>query len=286
MSDTRIIRLFEDKQQKVELNDQEMKDILWLKNIVGNNNLILQVDGSLLIRHFVGFVQINKTRVLIYPKISRHSSEDNDFTRSFDILLRLLSYSDFDKVKKIPTSQNMDRYDGDLLELFVGLFIDELLFQFKRDINRGYINQVENQSFIKGKVDFTQTIKRNSFKKHLHYVQFDEFNENVLMNRIFKSVILNLITRTTSRQNKMKLKQSLIWLEDVEILVLNNEIWEKVDFTRQNKKYEVVFNMAKLFYYNSSPNLYIGDESTFSFLLPVNDLFELYLFKVIGSISL
>ena len=40
-----------------------------MKSIIGENNLILQADGKLLVKHYVGFIQINKTRLLIYLKL-------------------------------------------------------------------------------------------------------------------------------------------------------------------------------------------------------------------------
>lgn len=283
MDDTKIIRIFEDKQTTIEINEQIIKDILLMKKIIGENNVFLQADGKLLVMHYVGFIQINKTRLLVYPKISKRVTEQEEFNKSFEILMKLLFYSDFEGVKKIPTPQNIEKYKGDLLEVFIGLFVDELLFQFKRDINRGYNDHLENQSFIKGKVDFVETIKKNSFKKHLHYVRYDQFSENVLLNRVFKSLIQNLISRTNSKNNKIKLKQALLWLEDVTEVGLNNDIWERIRFTRQNSKYHPAFNMAKLFYYNSSPNLNTGNEYVFSFLVPVNRLFELYLYKVLNQ---
>lgn len=286
MDSRRIIKIFEDRQKKINLNEEEIEDLLLMKDIIGKNNIILQADGNLLIRHYVGFIQVNKTRLLIYPKISSRSMGESEYKRSFNILMKLLTYSGFESVKKLTRPQNMDKYEGDILESFIGLFVDELLFQFKRDLNRGYNSQIENQGFIKGKIDFVKTIEKNSFKKHLHYVEYDNFGENILLNRIFKSVIHNLITRTSSKDNKLKLRQSLLWLEDVDRLILNNEIWEKVKFTRQNFNYKVVFNMAKLFYYNSSPSLNKGDEHTFSFLVPVNQLFESYLYRLLDSKSI
>lgn len=283
MDETKIIRIFEDRQKKVNLTEQNIKDILFMKNVIGENNLVLQADGKLLVRHYVGFIQMNKTRLLIYPKISKWMTSENEFEKSFKILMKLLSYSGFESIKKISTPQSMGKYDGDLLELFIGLFVDELLLQFKRDINRGYNHQLENQTFIKGKIDFVETVKKNSFKKHLHYVSYDQFSENILLNRVFKSVIQNLIKKTNSKRNKIKLKQAILWLEDVEDIVLCNDTWKKIKFTRHNSKYLPAYNMAKLFYYSSNPNLNSGYEYTFSFLVPVNQLFELYLYKVLKN---
>lgn len=285
MGDIRVIKVFEDRQQKVSLSELEKKDILSLKKIIGENNVILQVDNKLLIRQYVGFVQINKTRLLIYPKIASRATGEDEYKKSFVVLLKLLAYSGFDSIKKTPAPLAMEKYEGDLLELFISLFVDELMLQFRRDINRGYNNRLENQTFIKGKVDFPETIKKNSYRAHLHYVRYDQFNEDVLLNSIFKTIIHKLINRTTVKDSRIKLNQSLLWLEEVESIQLNNEIWNQVKFTRHNTRYKPAFNLARLFYYNSSPNLNKGDEYTFSFLVPVNQLFEMYLYKVIKSIS-
>ena len=285
MDELRVIRVFEDRQRKLLLSKQEENDILLMKKIIGENNINLQADGNLLISHYVGFVQVNKTRLLIYPKIAIKLIKENDYNKAFEILIMLLSNSEFFSVKKIPSPLTIGKYKGDLLELFIGIFIDELLLLFNRDINRSYNHCLENQSFIKGKIDFAETTKHNSYRRHLHYVRFDQFTENIVINRIFKTVILNLIKRTTVKENKMKLKKSLLWLEDVEAVSLNNEIWKSVKFSHLNNQYEPVFNMAKLFYYNSSPNLNKGDEMVFSFLVPLNQLFERYLYEAIKSYS-
>jgi 5-methylcytosine-specific restriction enzyme subunit McrC len=283
MSEGRVIQVFEDRQTQLELSAEEIADILKLKSIIGENNVNLQANGKLLINHYVGFVQINRTRLLIYPKVARHAKNENIYSKALNRLMKLLAYSDFVAIKKIPTPQQLEAYTGDLLELFISLFVDELLTLLKRDINRSYIYNIENQSFIKGKIDFPDTIKKNSYKKHLHYVKFDDFTENILMNQVFKVVLDNLLKRTTVKDNKLKLKQALLWLEDVKPVKLTNDIWDKVVFTRLNNNYRPVFNMAKLFYYNSQPSLHKGDELSFSFLVPLNQLFEAYVYKLINN---
>lgn len=67
----------------------------------------------------------------------------------------------------------------------------------------------------------------------------------------------------------------------METIKLTNDIWNQVKFTRLNATYESVYNLAKMFYYNSVPNLNKGDELTFSFLVPLNKLFENYLFQLL-----
>ncbi len=282
MDKIRVIKVFEDTPIKLNINTQERDDILSIRDIIGDN-LSLQADGRLTISHYVGFIQRNKTRVLIYPKIARNVSNDILYNKSFDILVKMLSYTKFFEIKRINTPQKIERYEGDVLELLIGIFIDELLFLLKKDINRSYNPITENESFIKGKINFTENIKKNSYRKHLHYLKYEHFTENILMNQIFKSVVMNLIKKTTVNANKMKLAQALLWLEDVDLIKLTDDIWERVTFSRLNHQYKTVFNMAKLFYHNSSINLNKGDELSFSFLVPLNRLFERFVFELLQA---
>lgn len=281
-----IIKIYEDSPQRLILTKEQQKDILSMKSIIGENNVDLQIDGKLMIRHYVGFIQVDKTRLLIYPKIASKGNDELTYNKAFEILIKLLSYSGFNSIKRIPNPQQIGKYKGDLLELFIGIFVDELLLRFRRDVNRSYNYTMENQSFIKGKIDFSETVKKNSYRKHLHYVKFDQFTEDILLNRILKTIIGNLIKKTRVQENKKKLHQALLLLEDVETIKLHNGIWDQVKFTRLNITYEPVYNMAKLFYYNSGPNLNKGEELTFSFLVPLNQLFERYVFELLkNSIS-
>src|SRR5665647_2576106 len=247
MDKHRIIKVFEDTQLKLNLNEQEKNDILSIRNIIGENNLILQADGKLLICHYVGFIHVKNTRVLIYPKIARNVQGEDFYNKAFNILVKMLAYTGFVQVKRINTPQNIARYDNDILELLIGVFVDELLSLFKRDINRSYRITIENESFIKGKIDFTENVKKNSYRKHLHSLIYEQFTENILMNRIIKTVVLNLVKKTMVKDNRMKLGQALLWLEDIEQIKITDDIWDQVTFTRLNHQYSTVFNMTKLF---------------------------------------
>ena len=59
-----------------------------------------QADGSLLLKHYVGFIFRNGTRLQILPKVFasgpvEKSSEEFEKGKAINLLLRLLSYSGF-----------------------------------------------------------------------------------------------------------------------------------------------------------------------------------------------
>lgn len=281
MKQGRAHYIFEDRQTQLQLNEQEKQDILLLRSIIGENNVVLQIDGKVLIRHYVGFVQIGNTRLLIYPKIASRGHGKELYQRAFLVLLNMLVVTGFSQVKGLKNPQAMDVSKGDLVEVFLAIFADALHTLLKRDIHRHYRETGENMSFIKGKIDFAENTRQNSHRKHLHAVRYDEFSEDIQLNRIFKTVCRILAQKTKVQSTRKVLGQCLLWFEDVEELVLSREIWDSVTFTRFNRPYETVFNMAKLLFSNLSPNMNRGVEQTLSFLVPVNQLFEAYVYKII-----
>ncbi|MBK7228478.1 MAG: hypothetical protein IPH97_06370 [Ignavibacteriales bacterium] len=181
--------------------------------------------------------------------------------------------------------QSIKDYKSDLLEIFIAIFINEFIILYSKNINRRYEQYEENQHFIRGKILFSETIRRNPILRHLHYVRYDDFTVNNPMNQIFKALILKLLKRTKSLENKKNLVIGLTFLQDVELKNLNLAIFNQVQFDRLNTQYEKLFNLARLFFHNLQPGLSIGKENTFSFLVPIHLLFENFVAKIIESLS-
>lgn len=283
-----VITVYEDVQRKLDLTEKQKKAILALKKLWGNQNLLLQADGTMLMKHYVGFIVSGETRVQILPKIYSISSEnkEKEAAEACELLLRLLVYSGYLSVKDIPKPQVIEGCKADLLEIFITIFINKFLNFFTSDAHRQYEVTEENLQFIKGKILFQKSILKNSFTNHMHYVEYEEFTVNTMLNRIFKTIFLRLLYATKINSNKVKIKLALTYLEDVDIIVLSKELFNGVKFNRLNRKYEPLYNLSKLFYYNHQPGFRDGDENTFNFLVPLNKLFEYYLFKILEKSDL
>lgn len=284
----RLITIYSDRQTEVhpKLTTEEQGDILALKYLLGGQNVTLQTNDVLSISHYVGFIVRGKTRLQILPKIYADYSPidaEEEKKASISLLLRLLSYSGYLDYKEIPDPQSIESCDNDLFEIFTAIFVSRILDVFRRNIHRAYEPHEENKQFIKGKILFHETILKNSFRKDRHYVRYDEFTDNTLLNRIFKTVVLHLISQTVLSENKKKLKLALNHLEEVEPIRMYNGIFDRVIFNRVIEIYRPVFTMAKLLYYNRQPGFSEGNDYTFTFLVRLNELFEYYAYKLIDN---
>lgn len=283
-----VITIFEDYPKEIQGYEKHLQNLYVLRDIVGTNCFSLQSDGTFQVMHYVGFFQRGNTRVQILPKIYAKtdlaSYTDDEVKYSLDFIYRMLYWSGYLNHKRL-SPQLQSSSESDLLEIFIGLFINEFDDLFRRRIFRTYEQQEENQQFIKGKILFSETVRRNPILKHLHYVRFDEYTINNPLNQVFKSLILQLLGKTNSSNNKKKLVTGLTYLQDVDLINLNPNVFRKIKFDRLNTEFEPLFNLAKLFFHNLQPGLSEGKEKTVSFLLPIHLLFENFISRIFESFS-
>lgn len=282
-----VITIFEDRKTKVELSQTQIQDILFFKNILGSQNVNIDYDGSLQIMHYVGFISRGKTRIQILPKIYEKADvrSSEEIRGSTKVLYNLLRQSEYNKVLQLPESMKSGMDNFDFLEIFIGIFADKIFKTYSTRMNREYLEIEENSPFIKGRISFPKTLKHNLLRRDLHYVNYQSFEHDNTINNIVKTVAIKLLEYTRDAENKKNLKKSLMLLDDARKIEISLPLIQSVKFTRLNMEFESVFNMAKMFYLNLQPENFTGEESVFSFLIPVNDLYEHFLFKLFSDIG-
>jgi 5-methylcytosine-specific restriction enzyme subunit McrC len=283
VSSARMITVFEDRYSKQSFTEQQRKELINLEEVWGRQHLILRAGDRLSLRKYVGFIATPSLQLQILPKIYDDIKDINDSAveqeQAVGMLFRLLHSSGFLKVKDIPNPQTIRDMGGDLLEIYIHIFVKRFLELFQRQIHRSYEDREDNMVMIKGRILFQQHLLRNAGFKHKHYVSYQEFTEDNLLNRILKTVLTSLRTVTKNQSNKKNLNIALVYLEDIQVIRLSSIVFSQVRFNRLNEVYRPVFEMAKMFYMNRQPGAYAGDERTFTFLIPLNDLFEYTLYK-------
>ncbi|MBK9933607.1 MAG: hypothetical protein IPP05_05560 [Cytophagaceae bacterium] len=104
----------------------------------------------------------------------------------------LLCYA-WDKLEEAePVSVDSDT-EHQLLNLFAKVLSERLKWLLKKGLDRSYIPIEEEIFGIKGKLDFSKTIKNNSLRKHHTVCEFDDFQFDILSNRIIKKYPIKII---------------------------------------------------------------------------------------------
>jgi 5-methylcytosine-specific restriction enzyme subunit McrC len=276
-----LITVYEDRSRKLNLSASQRADILLMRSLWDKYSLSLQADDTLLARHYVGFAVRNQTRLQVIPKVySTVAFDEGQKAESVRAVLRMIKYSEFPTFKELPP-QEFDSTESDLLEFFIALFVKSFLRQYDRDVFREYVTVEADLQFVRGRILFPESLRRHHGLQHVHAVQFHEFTANNLLNRILKTTLWRVHKISRNSDNRRALRKALHLMEDIDFVVLSDQMFELVKFHRQNEAYRPVLNLARLFYNKAQPSLYGGNQFTFGFLVPLNDLFELFVFRLL-----
>lgn len=139
----------------------------------------------------------------------------------------------------------------ELVDLFARVLSSGLQHLIRRGIDRNYLSFSEETPRIRGKINFSESIKRNLLKFGRPLCEFDELSYNVVHNRILKTTIQNLInTKNLNSKYKDELWESMRWLREVDSIRLSPQIFRRVQLHHNNSYYKFLLNVCELIFEN------------------------------------
>lgn len=229
---------------------------------------------------YVGVIRFKGVHINVLPKIL---SESGDRKRILDNLVFMLSYTNKLKIKN-PDSAVISKSANPFIEILISSYANTLLSALLTNIPHDYEVQNETLRFIKGKIDFRNNIKHNSFNRSKVYCVFDEFKEDSLLNQVFKFVSYALLDISKVAETKSKLKNILAIYDEVYLKRITSEIVGKVKLRRGQQVFETPLKLAKLFIDNSSIHMNSGHFESIALLFDMNELFEEFVFTSLKSL--
>lgn len=169
----------------------------------------------------------------------------------------------------------------ELLDLFAKILINATKTLLKRGIDKNYLDYTEEIHGIKGKIQISQTLKRNLLFKQKTICTFDNFSANIVANRILVATIYKL-TRTVGLDKS--LKNELVGLQrmlsGVELIEISNSLFKQVRLNRNNWFYSFVMNVCQIIYESTFPSEEPGKYKFSDFTRDdkkMNQLFEVFI---------
>jgi 5-methylcytosine-specific restriction enzyme subunit McrC len=148
--------------------------------------------------------------------------------------------------------------ESDLLNLLGRVLLNGTKTLLKRGIDRQYLTENEVYPGIKGKVNITDSLRKNLFSKGLSVCEFDELSADILPNQILKTTLQNLIQiPTLSTTLKKEIRTIIYRLHEVNEIILTDTIFHQVQINRNNSFYAFLLNISELIH----NNLLINEET-------------------------
>lgn len=119
--------------------------------------------------------------------------------------------------------------------------------QVKKGLHREYVSTIDEIGTIKGRININQTINNNSLVKKRTTCDFDEYNENCLLNKIIKTTLFYLIkSNKIGSETKDALNKLLNYFSKVDLIEIKSIKWDQIKFNRNNMSYKYVVDLCNL----------------------------------------
>lgn len=243
----------------------------------GNYRPVLQYrNDKLFAQNYVGIITTRKGTVLeILPKVDLSGDDNNEETKKvFLNMLRTwrgMNEAQFNQsdIRALP------RFN--MLEVFIRLFLDNLVTLTQRGLARHYHAIEDNLACLKGRLLFPQHLRLNLANQARFYVRYDEFSADRPANRLIRSAIHKLMPVVRQPENEQLLYQLRLCFDEIPLSTQRQQWqndWDKHRIDRSMPHYDPVMPWIRLFLFGHGLATYKGKHVNQSLLFPMEEVFE------------
>ena len=233
---------------------------------------------------YVGVIHFEDQTINLLPKIFYDASKQTLDTDVKVINSHVLWWLSYCRKLKFPNYQTgLNSEQADFFEILIYLFSKYTKELLSSSIYQKYV-EVENElSFVKGRIDFNSYITNNLSRGRNHKVScvYDSFEMDNNFNQCIKHVAKLLLSASKDNQNKRNLYDILFLLDEVSDAPISADECRKIVFNPMLTSFETVRDYCVLFLENSVSFNYKNSLKLFAFLLPMEYVFEDFLFGFI-----
>ena len=260
----------------LSLDDQQNLEKFALENQAdkeGNYRPVLELKNKrLYAQNYVGIIETHKGTVLeILPKVD-FAKDTEETKRIFFNMLR--SWRGFKSLAQFNQSHIDAVRRFNMLEVFVHLFLNNLVLLTQRGLARHYQSEEDNQPYLRGRILFPQHIRENVANRARFYVGYDEFSANRPANRLIHSTIHELMGSVRQPRNQQLLHQLRICFSDIPQSEHPKSDWDRHQVDRSIQHYDEVMQWVGLFLFGHGLTTFAGKHVNRTLLFPMWEVFE------------
>lgn len=226
-------------------------------------------------QQWVGIISTPSITIEILPKIAEDSNKD----LLKDTLIRMLKIAN-----DIPFRKNIEANISYGSQGFIDVLASIFLRELESQINSGLINSYKkvkrNLNAVKGSIDFTNNINKNSILLNKFFCKYSLLTEDNKINQTIKYTLYILNKLVRQSKNKTLINKYYPYFDKVTFKSVSVEDIERIIFDRTSIRYKEVLNYCKLFISGNSLDMSSGKVKVDFMLFDMNKLFEKFIFKM------
>ena len=235
---------------------------------------------------YVGVIHYEGKRINLLPKIFYEADKEYSEGEINQIQNHILWWLSYCRKIKFPNYQTtLGSSKSDFFEVLIYLFskytrelLGSAIYQQYEEVNR-------ELSFIKGRLNTNVYLNQNISTGRWHKLNctYDAFELDNEFNRIIKYATTLLFNVTTKQDNKKHLREILFILDEVSDVRVTAAQCSRISFNPMFGEFEIVRDYCELFLSNCVSFNYKNDLKLFAFLLPMEYIFEDFIFGFIDQ---
>jgi 5-methylcytosine-specific restriction enzyme subunit McrC len=234
---------------------------------------------------FVGVIHFENQTINLLPKIF-YNGTDTTHEEVKIINSHVLWWLSYCRKLRFPNYlSGLNSQQADFFEILIYLYSKYTKELLNSSIYQKYIELENELSFVKGSINFSEYINQNLARGRNHKVncRYDSFEMDNPFNQCIKSVSKLLLSVTKDVQTKRNLNDILFLLDEVSDVVISSVECKQIKFNPMFMDFETVRDYCVLFLENSVSFNYKNDLKLFAFLLPMEYVFEDFIFGFIDK---
>lgn len=235
---------------------------------------------------YVGVIHYEGNKINLLPKIFYDSDKVYSEKEINQIQNHILWWLSYCRKIKFPNYQaSLSSSKSSFFEVLIYLFSKYTRELLNSSIYQQYEEVNSELSFIKGRLNTSEYINQNLSTGRWHRLNcnYDAFVFDNQFNRIIKYVATLLFNVTENQENKKNLREILFILDDVSDEKVTAEQCSRISFNPMFGEFETVRDYCQLFLSNCVSFDYKNELKLFAFLLPMEYVFEDFIFGFIDK---
>lgn len=244
----------------------------------------LHKTGEIKSNKYVGVIHYEGRKINLLPKIFYEDGRKSDQRAVNIIQQHILWWLSYCRKIKFPNYQtSLDTEKSDFFEVLIYLFAKYTRQLLPHSIYQQYEETQREMQFIRGRLNVDRYINQNLSRGRWHKVNciYDPFVLDNRFNQIIKYISSILMNQTENDESKKYLREILFTLDEVSDAPATAEECAAIQFNPAFAEFETVRDYCKLFLDHAVSFDYKNDLKLFAFLLPMEYLFEDFIYGFI-----
>jgi len=191
----------------------------------------------------------------------------------------LLCYA-WDKLEEKDRVQIDVEASTTIQDLLARVLINASRILLKRGIDKTYLRYTEDRYGVKGKIDISDTLKRQLLSYQKTVCTYDEFSSDTLPNQILVTTLYRLArVPEIDRHLKQEMVAILRMLPMIQVVEITEGMFQQVRLHRNNHFYRFVLNVCRIVFDYTLPSEHSGEYHFLDFSRDekkMNQLFEAF----------